>query len=531
MFSREAQRWSSGFSLRQLRSQAGSALGGVAHYGRQAMQKSTTTVNRRRLKPELQHSFGSLAPARERRIAMNSYLRQIPAIGLIAILGVLPALGQEKGELAADETRERKVGFSSGGTSWHGTPKGWTSTQSFDDIRNYATRPEAAVFKTVTAEWQKPELDALGIMCTIRGRLLVSGAAKDELRAVDWFQGMTVYMGIAPATRPDWKKGMNESDTVANTAVVGKSGEFKLRFDLRETNYSRNVDQQFQFGAALATHRARGKTGQWVVWNSRTSAISSSVQMLPVPAAPQTSHELELVIRAGGWPFSTTRQSDPSGVDLIRAVNALQKLGKEQALATLEEYVELIDNSDHRDYGSDQEIVFWIIRLLFKPIQPGNLIPSPAIAVSLDDRRFADAMKWPLNPLEVVDDVPFMVGLQIAMGGMPEHPSSHIAWARQQGAIRDKPLAPTTNPLRAAEAILSSRRFKALENVSREQAVRSLRLQAHAMVKELVRPIIATKFDRIGDEKWKAALDEAAELGIHWDAKSEQFVIEDKKAN
>jgi hypothetical protein len=460
---------------------------------------------------------------------MHSYLRQIAAIALSAVLGVLPVRGQEKGDRAADERGDGQAAISSGAGSWQRTPKGWTSTQTFDEIRNFENRPEAAVLKTVTVEWQRPELDALGIMCTVRGRLLVPSAAENEMRPVDWFQGVAVYMGIAPATRPEWKKGMNESDTVANMDVVKKSGEFELRFDLRETQYNRKFDQQFQFGAALAMHTARGKTGQRVVWNSRTPAIPSSVQMLQVPAAPLLSHELELVIRAAGWPFSSTRKSNPSGVDLIRAVNALQKLGKEQTLATLEEYVELTDSAAYQDYGSDQEIVFWIIRLLFEPIQPGDRIPAPAIAVVLEDSQFADAMKWPLNPLEVVDGVSFMVGHQIAMGGMPEHPSSHIDWARRQGVIREKPLSPTANPLQAAEAILASRRFKSLDKFSREKVVVSLRLQAHAMVSGHVQPIRKNEFEKIDDERWKACLEESTRLGIHWDVQLEKFVTEQTK--
>src|SRR5262249_45767503 len=161
--------------------------------------------------------------------------------------------------------------------------------------------------------------------------------------------------------------------------------------------------------------------------------------------------------RASGWPFS-----NPNGVELIRAVNALQPLGKERALAVLEKYVELTQGGGYFSYFSDREIVFWIIRLLFEPIRLDDRIPSPAIRVFLSDRQFPEAMKWPLNPMAVFGDVPFMVGHRIGSSGHPEEPSSHIRWARLHGVIRDDPLVPTANPLGAAEAILGSRRFKAL---------------------------------------------------------------------
>src|SRR5262245_5567963 len=102
------------------------------------------------------------------------------------------------------------------------------------------------------------------------------------------------------------------------------------------------------------------------------------------------------------------------------------------------------------------------------------------------------------------------------MGGMPEHPWSHIAWARRYGVVRDDPLTPTRNPLAAAEDILGSRRFKALDEFSRDQATGSIRSQALSMVSDLLEP---AKRER----QWKARVREAASLGIHWDAKSERF--------
>ena len=161
-----------------------------------------------------------------------------------------------------------------------------------------------------------------------------------------------------------------------------------------------------------------------------------------------------------------------------------QPLGKERALAVLEEYVAL---TRRFDYFSDQEIVFWIIRLLFEPIRLDDRIPVPGIAVFLVDRGSAEALQWPLNPMAVSADVPFMVGRR-SDGGHAEPPSSHIRWARLHGVIRDDPLVPTANPLAAAEAILNSRGFKALDDFSRAQATEAIRSQALAMVEGIVQP-------------------------------------------
>jgi hypothetical protein len=402
--------------------------------------------------------------------------------------------------------------YSMRGTSSHWTRQEWTVTIDYAGIKNFADRPDEGELKGLSIEWQKPELDKLGNICIIRGQVKMTDDRK-QTKAINWFQGVTVYLGMASEAKPDWSKGMNQADTLDNTAVTSPTGTFEARVDLREAKQDRGRVQSFQFGAALAKHNVRSKTDQTVVWNSRSPAIPSSVQMLSIPAAPPLSRELLAINNASQWPFKK-----PNGVELIRAVNALQPLGKERALKVLEEYLDLTRGGG---YWSDEEIVFWIIRLLFEPIQASDRIPSPAIAVFLDDRELPDAMKWPLSPMALQDDVPFMLGRQIGMGGHPEHPSSHIDWARLHGVIRKQPLAPTADPLAAAEAILQSRRFKALDKPSRDQATRAIRSQALAMATDLVQPKDGRK--PVDDEQWNSRLKKAAEDRIQWDAKSEQF--------
>jgi hypothetical protein len=404
--------------------------------------------------------------------------------------------------------------YSGRGWSSHWTPQEWTGTSDYADIRNYADRPDEKTLSGLSIEWQKPSLDALGNICTIRGQVTMPDKRQKRGKPINWFQGVMVYLGKTPAARPDWSKGMNEADTLSNTAITTPAGRFEVHFDMRDSKHSRDRIQSFQFGVALAKHTITGKASQRVIWNSRTSAIPSAIQMLAVPAAPPLSRELQLINRASRWPFTK-----PNGVELIRAVNSLHPLGKERALATLEKYVALTPDSG---YGSDQEIVFWIIRMLFEPVRLGDRIPYPGIAVFLDDRAVPDAVKWPLNPMAVYGDVPFMVGHRINGSGVPEHPGSHIHWARLHGAIRDEPLVPTGNPLGAAEAILRSPRFKVLDKFSRDHATQAIRSQALAMVKGLVQPV--GKDHSIADDQWRSRLKTATETGIHWDTKRQVFV-------
>jgi len=421
--------------------------------------------------------------------------------------------------------------------SWSGSwgPDEWTNTKKGVDVKGFADRPDKDTLSQIAVKWQKPQLDPLGNLCQIRGQLLIPKKTSDEMRPIDWYQGVTVYLAIEPESKPDWSNGMDQADTLGETTAVDKSGAFDLKFDLRKAKHDRNRGQSFQFGLALAEHTFTGKHHQTIVWSSHDPAIPSTVQMLTVPAAPELSHELALINRASGWPFS-----NPDGVELIRAVNGLLPLGKEQALATLEQYVDLTSDFSYHD---NREIVFWIIRLLFEPIRLEDRIPAPAIAVHFGDEDPQDRMIWPLSPMDIVEDVPFMIGCRINMGGSPEHPASHILWARRHGVIRDQPLVPSTNPLAAAEAILSSPRFKQLDEVSRKDATDSIRRQALAMVKGIIEPIDEPDCEEapaVDDDnapaeepevvvdpqadEWKARFLQATKLKIHWDSKREAFV-------
>ena len=308
------------------------------------------------------------------------------------LLAVLAGSSLEVAHADAEELRA-----SSGGSSWHWTPEEWTQTTTYTDAVGYADAPAQQSMPALTVEWRKPQLDALGNFCIIRGQLRKAAAGKARTQPVDWFQGVTVYLAMVPGEKPDWSAGMNQADTLHNTDVVSPSGEFEVQIDMRETQHDRTLQQSFQFGVALAGHEDTAKNRNRVVWSSRAPAIPATVQMLDVPAAAKLSRELGLINRASGWPYS-----NPNGVVVIQAVNALQRLGKQRALAILEEYVELTNTFD---YHFEQEIVFWIVRVLFEPIRLDDRIPSPMIAVSLDK-----SANWPLNPMAIVDDIPFMLG-------------------------------------------------------------------------------------------------------------------------
>src|SRR5258708_839130 len=72
----------------------------------------------------------------------------------------------------------QEVSAASGGFSSHWTPQEWTCTGHYPDIKNYADRPDEQTLKGLSVEWQKPEMDALGNICTIRGQVRMTDGQK-----------------------------------------------------------------------------------------------------------------------------------------------------------------------------------------------------------------------------------------------------------------------------------------------------------------------------------------------------------------
>jgi len=401
---------------------------------------------------------------------------------------------------------------STNGSTWRSVGDLW-SISSLYEISGYAERPEKDVVQSVVVRWAVPEIERSGNY-RIRGRLWIPGEGASKARPIDWFQGVTIYVATSPGGQPDWSKGTSEKNAFGKTVLVRGSGRFDVTFDWRELERDRKRSQAFQFGLSLAKHTELKNGRQRVEWMSKTPVVASATTMLTFPAAPALSPELELVKAAAGWPFY-----DPDATKLVRAANALRKLGKEDALAALENY---IDISGGFGRVNDEEIVFWIIRLLFEPIRLEDRIPPPRIRVFFVEREDADAPLRRLDPIVLVDDTPFMVGV-LGSVTLPESPFSHIEWARRHCVIRDEPLRPTNNPLVAAEKLLKSQKFSRHRS---DKAASFVKTQAVTMAAGILEPLPERRRNNAkSQEDWETRLKTAEELGIAWSVKEERFIV------
>jgi hypothetical protein len=391
----------------------------------------------------------------------------------------------------------------------------------YSKINGFRPRPSPEVLNSLNIEWQPLKRDVLGNVCYLQGRLITLNAG--EVKPIDWFQGLTVAIAIAPATKLDWSRGIDQELAVGLIGRVRRDGTFQFQLDLSKIQSRRDIEQSYQIGIVLAEHEGTEET-QTLTWNLEKAVLPATVQMVKLLAAPRIDRELELINDARKW-----QQGDDDAEKLIRAVNALRPLGKEKALQTLEKYLELHKNSNMFSNMFDDEIIFWIIRLLFEPARLNDRIPEPGIAVAFLEPKSPAFALWPIGPLVLINDVPFFVGTRCGLGGLPEQPTSHIEWVRRFGVIREKSLLPAQNPLENAEHLIQSERFKNLRHRDEvlccfDRKVHAIRTQALGTVSELLKPLPDNYDASVLDKAWKDRLAEAKKLQIAWDEQTQRFV-------
>ena len=133
---------------------------------------------------------------------------------------------------------------------------------------------------------------------------------------------------------------------------------------------------------------------------------------------------------------------------LIAAVNALQPLGKDRALAVIDEYLRV---SSPLDDGG-REGVFLLLRALFD-VPPAGMPPMLVGAPDVAPPR--DRKALPRFPLVIVADVPLKLVRGYALGGEPQSPESDVAAFRKGGTLRAQPLVPDASWLDAIDAFIA----------------------------------------------------------------------------
>jgi len=384
--------------------------------------------------------------------------------GLLIAFLFLGGMGAAKSEAQSKGT------YRSGSSSSSGYGDGtWEKSLTLLKIEDFGEPDKAA--KEFMFKFDPPKLDEFGNLATFSGRMFYrkSGGASP----VHWLQGITVLLSIEQEACVSWAENKAADATLSETVILASDGSFTVEFDLRESTRNPLVVEKFQIGVSLAKTNMLRSGKARIRWSSSDRFLTESVNEISVPASPEIPHEIRLIDLACKWPFQ-----DRDGSKLIRAVNALHAQGKEQAIASMRQYLQ----QSRGGLGESDEIVFWILRSLFEPGDLEERSYRPMIFAAFFVEPKTQRQLWPWDPMDVVDQIPFMLGRQIGGGGVPEHPSSHLDWFEKHGVLRHQPLSPTVNPLMAAEELCTSKKFQTLNSSASEIAKDTARSQALAMV-------------------------------------------------
>lgn len=244
----------------------------------------------------------------------------------------------------------------------------------------------------------------------------------------------------------------------------------------------------------------------------------------PPPATLMEEAELRRLMRLLALVPSYNDGAAYNPADVIRAVNALQPLGKDKALAVIDEFLRV--SSWFEDPG--REGMFFVLRTLFDvPTSPGYMpamrVGSPAPPPPSDPRLV------PRFPIMIVDDVPFNLVSFYNLGGVATPPEMHVDHFRRTGVIRSHPLIPSATPLEMADALVGSEKTDFLQNTQAERVL--IINQLLALTATVIHREPNQDGSRLGDTdidgQWQVVLANAKVRSFLWSPSNQQYQFTD----
>lgn len=416
-----------------------------------------------------------------------------------------------------------------------------STVATFANFKDRKPEPAPRVMQRIKAVWPDPVWKGNPIRKwpVIRGKLVVVSEDGKTASPVDWFQGIRVLIARSHSIHPDWSNGHVVADTVWQDHMVRADGSFEVYWP---TEIRRPIGgrKSFQIGVCLAARK--DKT---VTWDLSLPVHAGTIGQLSMFGPEPLTPTMQIINSA---PSISSASFDP--VALVRAVNHLQAMGKDKAIAALKEFLEVTEGISPRSYSvepipedidtADPECVFLIVRVLFEPARAGQKLPEVLTGGGSPWPDEKDMELWPLHPLELRDDLPFMVVTTLGnIAGLPQRPWEHIEWAEKFGKLRGAPLRPADNPLAIADALCSLAKMRRLGfgeeirhqalNISVRQSGRATRLSILSGFesRQNGRSEPQHRFLRptLTDEDWRKLSTVIGAKGLRWDAGQQEYVV------
>ena len=363
-------------------------------------------------------------------------------------------------------------------------------------------------------KWSPLQFDQLGNHLLISGQIqhrVDDGSASEP----EGYLALTILVLKSPDQKSDWN-GMHSDIDIAYDCIVAKDhGDFQTKIDLSETHWDRDNSRQIQIGVSVGQI-----VGSVQIWDASDPIFPESVILMDLPTVKILPAGLNAINSVRRWPESGT------GTDFIRAINLLHKMPPMEARNMLRDYCRFVPEEG---FGED-EIIYWIVDVLYKQKASDDPPAPTGLTSGIRNPRFMT------SPIEIVDDIPFVAGHSVSLGGYLPPPVAAVRWSQQHGILRTDPLVPKSSPVLAAESLLGEVDFRQLEKSLRDLIVPSVRRQAVKMIEHLLGPdlkaayIPDVHFTLLPDDDlWNEFLDDARLHPVAWNADLQQFELIGKK--
>ena len=339
-------------------------------------------------------------------------------------------------------------------------------------------------------------------VCTVMATLTVltcaAGDARPASPAVRNRQVFAARLGTI-------KRGMSEKDVVR---LLGPPDDVRTETDPGgiPTTHTAKI---LRYGAS--GHLTCAMLGQ--VYVDHSGAVQYVFGGRGAPPSPTLVSELELArllaLLHGVSSYRSGQAYEP--LPLIRAVNALQPLGKEKALAVIGEYLRISSQFD----DPAREGMFLVMRVLFEVPADTGAMPRMGVGAPAP-REPEDPRSEPRFPIVMTGDIPWLPINGYGLGGLPQPPEDHLIWFRAHGTLRAGRLQPPDHPLATVKGLLAK-----LDPWTQAVVVEQL-LSLLDSVYRPDRDAFGSRF-HLGeagtsfDSEWRKLSDKLARLKIRWD--------------
>jgi hypothetical protein len=206
---------------------------------------------------------------------------------------------------------------------------------------------------------------------------------------------------------------------------------------------------------------------------------------------------------------------------LIKVVNTLQPLGKEKALAAIDEYLRVAD-----EYSDARIGLFWVLRVLFDIPEGKGAMPSMI--------EGTPSPLLPRSPVWIGHDIPLL--LTSWLGGSVRNPvEEQVEYFRQNGLLRSEPLRPTDDPLSILDDVMNSWQstykdvYGAKDNERLRLIEQLLQLidSVYRLPKDLEGYRLHYQKKQEVDARWETFVRDVSLLKIRWDPQQNLYVWND----